>query len=201
MTKGTRALLAVALMLGAVAVQAQNTPIAYRTDIGVPYSGAIQNVDLGVYSLTAAQFVGGGAGLTGVTGTDSTKLPLTGGTVSGTLTTTGGGGIANTYGLSTASAAVSGAGTALVVISSASVGGQLHIGYSQVTNACGAGVTTCTASCPINTVVTGCGNCAVAAVGGLSVDTGGSSTTTGCTCTSLTATTITAYVFCARLNN
>lgn len=96
---------------------------------------------------------------------------------------------------------VTGAGNALVVNSSATISGQLHIGEGLTTNSCGAGVTTCTATCPANTVATGCGVPGVAAVLGVSVATGGSTTSTSCTATALTATTITAYVFCGRFGN
>ena len=75
----------------------------------------------------------------------------------------------------------------------------LYVGLALTTHSCGAGVTTCTATCPAGNYATGCGIPSVAAVSGLSVATGGSSTATSCTATALTATTITAYVYCARI--
>lgn len=202
-------LLMAVLCAAGAPVRAQTpTPIAYRnaptlgnTNIVGAFTQSGGAVSLtGATSITGALTQSGGA--VSLTATAVTSLVDSGAaSVGGTLTTTGAGGIVNTYGLTTATAAVNGAGTALVVTSSASIGGQLYVGYSQVTNACGAGVVTCTASCPANTAAIGCGNCAVAAVAGLSVSTGGTSTTAGCTCTALAATTITAYSFCARLNN
>lgn len=78
------------------------------------------------------------------------------------------------------------------------VAGNVLNGYEQITNSCGAGVTTCTATCSAGKQATGCGVCSVASVAGLSVMTGGSSGTSSCTCTSLAATTISASVYCAR---
>lgn len=78
--------------------------------------------------------------------------------------------------------------------SSATIEGQLNIGYEVIVNACGAGVTTCTASCSANKVITG-GAC-VSTVG-LTGDGGG---TTFWTCTSAIGT-ITATAYCARLGN
>lgn len=51
---------------------------------------SLGNITSSSGSITGLQFVGGGAGLTGVTGTDATKLPLTGGTLTGALTVSSG---------------------------------------------------------------------------------------------------------------
>jgi hypothetical protein len=67
---------------------------------GVTVAGALSVSSVNISSLsvdaitasgnitsTTGQFIGNGSGLTGVTGTDSTKLPLTGGILTGALTT------------------------------------------------------------------------------------------------------------------
>lgn len=84
----------------------------------------------------------------------------------------------------------------ITVASSATIAGQANIGYEFITNSCGAGVTTCTASCSANKVLTG-GGCNAGV--GLSQDAPNNNTQWGCT--SLTITTLTAYAFCARLGN
>ena len=111
MKNGWKALAAVGLLVGLFSFVSSQTPIAYRNDALVPYLGATHNVDIGANTMSAAQFVGGGAGLTSVTGTDSTKLPLTGGTIAGNLAVTG---TANfTVSFSTKAAAGAGALNAL----------------------------------------------------------------------------------------
>lgn len=91
--------------------------------------------------------------------------------------------------------------TGVVQVATMTVTGQANVGYEKITNACGAGVTTCTATCSSGKVATGCGPCGVAAVGGLSVMDAGSATSNSCTCNAFTTTTITAYAFCARVGN
>lgn len=85
------------------------------------------------------------------------------------------------------------------VTTNLTVSGTLNNGWERITNPCGAGVTTCTATCTGAKKVTGCGNCSVDAVLGVSVTTGGTSDDVSCTCTALTATTITSVAYCARV--
>lgn len=80
-----------------------------------------------------------------------------------------------------------------VITSSATIDGQLNIGWEQITNACGAGVTTCTATCSANKVLLGGGCTSLVSLTG---DSSGGSTNSW-TCTSALST-ITAYVTCAR---
>jgi hypothetical protein len=81
-----------------------------------------------------------------------------------------------------------------VAASSATIDGQLNIGWEQITNACGAGVTTCTATCSANKVILGGGCTSTVAL--TSSSSGGAKSSW--TCTSAIGT-ITAYVTCARL--
>lgn len=73
-----------------------------------------------------------------------------------------------------------------------SVSGTSGLGYEVITNACGAGVTTCTATCTGSKVILGGGCTSTVALLG---DGGG---TTSWTCSS-TVGTITAVAYCARL--
>ncbi|GEM_PF-4941062 len=54
---------------------------------GTNYAGYFEGNVYSTGTVTATQFVGGGAGITGITATDTTKLPLAGGALSGSLTT------------------------------------------------------------------------------------------------------------------
>jgi hypothetical protein len=81
-----------------------------------------------------------------------------------------------------------------VANASATIDGQLHIGWGLTTNACGAGVSSCVATCPANTSLLG-GGCN----GGTGLDQDYPSSSITWQCTSLTVTTLTAYAFCARL--
>lgn len=91
-------------------------------------------------------------------------------------------------------------GAAVVAVTTITASGQINMGWEQISNTCNA-ATTCTATCSANKMVTGCGNCNTPAVLGVSVTTGGSSTATSCTCTTLTSDNITSVAYCARIGN
>lgn len=82
--------------------------------------------------------------------------------------------------------------------SSATITGLLHVGLAHITNACGAGVTTCTASCTGGKYALG-GGCNTAAVTGVAVLIGDTGDDFSHTCTTVLATTITADVYCSRV--
>ncbi|HXT00024.1 MAG TPA: hypothetical protein VN915_05080 [Elusimicrobiota bacterium] len=86
----------------------------------------------------------------------------------------------------------------LTVASTATVSGQLHIGFvpGGTSSVCMA-ATSCTATCPADTYVTG-GSCGLGAGVGMG---GTTSTATTYTCSALSSTTITATVFCGRFSN
>lgn len=82
--------------------------------------------------------------------------------------------------------------------SSATVDGLIHAGWEHITNSCGAGVTTCTATCSAGKYATG-GGCQTTAVVGVAVLLNDSGDSFSHTCTTVVATTITSDVYCSRL--
>lgn len=86
-----------------------------------------------------------------------------------------------------------------VSVSSAVVAGNLSAQWEHITNSCGAGVTTCTATCSASKYATG-GGCSTAAVLGAAVLLNDSGDNTSHTCTTVVATTITSDVYCSRLS-
>lgn len=141
-------------------------------------------------SVTASAFFGDGSSLSGISGT---YLKLSGGALTGTIT--------ESYGISASTMILGGgslpAGNVLAVTSMTATG-LVHAGWERVVNSCGAGVTTCTASCTSGKYVTG-GGCSVAAVLGVAVEIGDVGNDSSWTCAALTATTISATVYCARM--
>ncbi len=120
------------------------------------------------------------------------------GATKSTFTTTGALNLASAAGITVGGGSLA-AGDGLTVNSSSiTVGGLVHAGRERVTNACGAGVTTCTATCTSGKYATG-GGCNVATVGGLSVVVNDSGDDFSWTCTSVAATTISASVYCDRI--
>lgn len=85
-------------------------------------------------------------------------------------------------------------GAAVVAVTTVTASGQINMGYERVVNACGAGVTTCTATCSAGKVAFG-GGCDGGGVA-LTGDTGSSA---AWTCTSIALTTVTATVYCGRM--
>lgn len=143
-------------------------------------------------------------------------IALIGSVSTGTLTFKGGSGIGtaplsvalnaptnslrvNATGQVSIGSATANAGDGLTVAnSSMTVDGLIHAGWEHVLNSCGAGVTTCTATCSAGNYATG-GGCNTAAVIGVAVLTGDTGDNSSHTCTTVTATTITADVYCSRL--
>jgi hypothetical protein len=128
-------------------------------------------IDASGSSVTASAFFGDGSHLTGITA----ALPNT---IVSSFTVTGTGG--------------------LLITSSATVGGLIHAGREHITNSCGAGVMTCTATCSAGKYASG-GGCSSAAVGGVSVLTGDTGDSFSHSCTTIVATTISADVYCDRI--
>jgi Chaperone of endosialidase len=83
-------------------------PLTVSSSVGIGTATPTQTLEV-VGTVKATAFQGNGEGLTGVRGTDSTKVAKTGDTMSGTL-------------------AITAAGTALSVASNAAVGGTLTVG-------------------------------------------------------------------------
>lgn len=88
----------------------------------------------------------------------------------------------------------------ITIANDLTVTGAAKIGWERVVNACGAGVTTCTATCTGGNKATG-GGCSTAAVLGVSVMLNDDGNDNSHTCTTLAATTISATVYCARIDN
>lgn len=107
------------------------------------------------------------------------------------------------YGIKASTAVIGGgslaSGDGLTVNgSSATVAGLFHIGWEHIINSCGAGVTTCTATCSAGKYASG-GGCTSAAVLGVAVLLGDTGDNFSHTCTTVAATTLSADVYCSRV--
>lgn len=150
--------------------------------------------------------ISGSAGITGgqIAANTVTDSNLSAGTFSKVTGLSGLTTISSAF-TATSSMTITGAGSdgsGLLVTSSATVNGLVHVGWEHVVQSCGGGVTTCTATCTAGKYATG-GGCTstpiVVATISVSVLTGDSGDNFSHTCTSSVATTLSADVYCSRI--